>query len=86
MTRTYSLIQLYKLISHSDGADTAFICKNSASLHTQKCAPNVLLYWDNKAIHDPDRSQLLLDLIIKVVTVAEAAPAASTLQKGVCFM
>ena len=33
----------------------------------------LVLYWENKAIHDPDRSQLLLDLIVEVVTVAEAA-------------
>ena len=45
-----------------------------------------MLYWENKAIHVTDGSQLLLDLIVKVVTVAEAAPAASALQKGVYFM
>ena len=48
--------------------------------------PTMLLYWENKAIHVTDGSQLLLDLIVKVVTVAEAALAASAIQKkGVCF-
>ena len=45
-----------------------------------------MLYWGNKAIHDPDRCELCLHLIVKVVTVAEAASAASALQKGVSFM
>ena len=39
----------------------------------------LMLYWENKAIHDTDGSQLCLDLIVKVVTVAEAAPAASAI-------
>ena len=38
--------------------------------------------WENKAIHYPDRSQLLLDLIVTVATVAKAAPAASVMQKS----
>ena len=46
----------------------------------------LIVILENKAIHDPDRPQLLLDLIVKVVTVAEAATAASALQKGVCFL
>ena len=44
-----------------------------------------MLYWENKAIHVTDGSQLLLDLIVKVVIVAEAALAASAIQKGMCF-
>ena len=40
-----------------------------------------MLYWENKAIHDTDRSQLIFDFSVKVVTVAEAALAASAIQK-----
>ena len=45
-----------------------------------------MLYWESIAIHVQDRSQLYLKLIVKVVTVAEAASAAPALQKGVSFM
>ena len=31
----------FKLNTNSNGADTAYICKHSAYLHTQKCAHNV---------------------------------------------
>ena len=32
-----------KLNSKTNGADTAYICKHSACLHTQKCAHNVVI-------------------------------------------
>ena len=50
-----------------------------------KIKAGFLLYSENKAIHDADRSQHLFDHIIKVVTVAEAALPTSAIQKGVCF-
>ena len=39
-----SLLKVYgKFNSNSNGADTAYICKHSACLHTQKCAHNLVI-------------------------------------------